>query len=252
MRKMMKANHSQSVLDSTSKSPFFNMDSCNPPQTAIFPDQRLTVAYLAIPINGMIEPQLSQDCLLCDPLTGLVSYPSFETFLTSTLPELLNAGLHLAIGDVDNLRDYILAKNIADPYSSGHLAGNDCMRRVGKAIRDWTNGISKVAPFLMCATFGGDEVIIAGSGLPYHQFFDEITSLSKQIAMAAPRSCSFAVSTTTNEEMHVNPGNAELFYKKYLGNIDRHLLQQKAAMSNNKTKNGFVFDLGNIKVGENQ
>ena len=41
--------------------------------------------------------------LLCDPLTGLVAYPSFEELLIAGLPALAIKGLHLAIGDVDDL-----------------------------------------------------------------------------------------------------------------------------------------------------
>jgi len=71
--------------------------------------------------------------LLCDPLTGLVSYPSFEEHLTRELPRLARRELHLAIGDVDDLKEFVTARRDCDPMMFGHLAGNDCMRKVGAA-----------------------------------------------------------------------------------------------------------------------
>src|ERR1022692_2790110 len=108
--------------------------------------------------------------LLCDPLTGLVAYPSFEAYMIAVLPGLATDGLHLAIGDVDDLRGYVSAANADDPTLFGHLAGNDCMRRVGEATRRWVADHLDFWPFAMCATFGGDEVIVAAAGQPYETF----------------------------------------------------------------------------------
>src|ERR1022692_3662155 len=79
--------------------------------------------YLTVPLPDSHDPSAF---LLCDPLTGLVAYPSFEAHMIAALPGLASDGLHLAIGDVDDLRGYVTAANANDPTLFGHLAGNDC------------------------------------------------------------------------------------------------------------------------------
>ena len=53
--------------------------------------------YLTV---AMPDQQDTSSLFLCDPLTGLVAYPSFEELIIAGLPALAIKGLHLAIGDV--------------------------------------------------------------------------------------------------------------------------------------------------------
>jgi len=108
--------------------------------------------------RSVVDGDGSNRLLLCDPLTGLVSYPSFEEHLTRELSALARLGPHLAIGDVDDLKRFVTERRDSDPTMFGHLAGNACMRQVGEATLAWAEEELRGCPFAVCATFGGDEV----------------------------------------------------------------------------------------------
>jgi GGDEF domain-containing protein len=78
----------------------------------------------------------------------------------------------------------------------GHLAGNDCMRKVGAATLAWAGREVADWPFAICATFGGDEVIVGGAGVSYQRFGEAIARLRDRLGEFAPRTCSFATGTT--------------------------------------------------------
>lgn len=162
--------------------------------------------------------------LLCDPLTGLVAYPSFEAHLIGHLPTLAPFGLHAAVGDVDDLRGYITACHTEDRNLFGHLAGNDCMRRVGEATCRWADEVLVDWPFSICATFGGDEVIVAAAGLHYSVFIEAVADPVDRIGNAAPRSCSFACATTVPIDLASSPEDA---YRRLLSHVDRCLFRHK-------------------------
>jgi len=166
--------------------------------------------------------------LLRDPLTGLVAYPSFERHLLEELPALAPLGVHLAIGDVDDLRRYVTERRAADPEMFGHLAGNDCMRRVGAATLSWERRALAGWPFAVCATFGGDEVIVAAAGLPFASFVAAVRQLASDIRRSSPRSCSFAVATT-------HPAPTRLVdvpssYRALVARVDAALFDRKDAL----------------------
>jgi GGDEF domain-containing protein len=185
--------------------------------------------------------------LLCDPLTGLVAYPSFEAHMIGLLPKLAINGLHLAIGDVDDLRSYVTAANADDPNLFGHLAGNDCMRRVGGATRKWVADTLEGWPFAVCGTFGGDEVIVAAAGRTYDLFLEGLMELALRIRSAAPRTCSFASATTIPVERIV--GTAEKAYRRLVSGVDERLFRHKArARTASTLLNGALVNCGNLHL----
>jgi GGDEF domain-containing protein len=184
---------------------------------------RPTRGYL---VAASTDAQDAPGLLLCDPLTGLVAYPSFEAHIIASLPALAAQGLHLAIGDVDDLRGYVTAAKADDPTRFGHLAGNDCMRRVGEATCRWAADVLDGWPFAVCATFGGDEVIVAASGRPYPAFLDALRDLMRRIRSTAPRPCSFASATVAPVPSLL--GSAEGAYRRVVAHIDECLFRHKA------------------------
>jgi GGDEF domain-containing protein len=200
--------------------------------------------YLTVPLPDSDDSAVH---LLCDPLTGLVAYPSFEAHMIAVLPGLAADGLHLAIGDVDDLRGYVNAANANDSTLFGHLAGNDCMRRVGDATRTWAADYLDFWPFAICATFGGDEVLIAAAGRPYDAFIDALAELRSRIRSAAPRPCSFA-SATTMPMAHL-AGTVEDTYRRLVSRVDRCLFCHKAsARDEGSTLAGALVDLGTLEL----
>ncbi len=187
--------------------------------------------------------------LLCDPLTGLVAYPSFEAHLIALLPGLMSGGVHLTIGDVDDLRGYITTAGSSDPTMFGHLAGNDCMRRVGETTRRWEVTALDGWPFAVCATFGGDEVIVAAAGRHYSIFLDAVADLILRIGAAAPRTCSFASATTVPKANSIC--TAEDTYRRLLYRIDKCLFSWKAAARNaGSILGGALVDMGRLDLSD--
>ena len=165
--------------------------------------------------------------LLCDPLTGLIGYPSFQECLTAELPALAPVGLHLAIGDVDDLKRFVTERRADDPTMFGHLAGNDCMQRLGAATLEWSETELGDWEFALCGTFGGDEVVVAACGGPYEEFVRTIADLADRVKRAAPRSCSFAVGTA---RATIRAEDAPHAYRNLVASVDAALFERKEAM----------------------
>jgi GGDEF domain-containing protein len=162
--------------------------------------------------------------------------------MIATLPGLLVSGLHLAIGDVDDLSGYVTTVKAEDPTHFGHLAGNDCMRRVGEATRSWIAQSLEHWPFAVCATFGGDEVIIVASGRPYDDFLAALNDLAESIRCAAPRACSFVAATATPLQC---PGCANDVFRQLISQVDKHLFRHKAeARKAGLGLNGAILNVG--------
>lgn len=201
-------------------------------------------AYASITWNGSTDGAP----LLCDPVTGLVAYPSFERHLVSQLDEVIPLGLHLAIGDVDDLREHVLVRRAADPTSFGHLAGNECMRRLGMITSSWAAGKLADWPFSLCGTFGGDEVIVAGAGVPYERFVELVRELSSRLHDDAPRPCSFAVGTFHDVAL---PAAAPSCYRALVSTVDAALFELKAALrAKGVAPCGDLVDVGRVNVAE--
>jgi GGDEF domain-containing protein len=184
--------------------------------------------------------------LLCDPLTGLVAYPSFEQYMTRELPELAQLGLHVSIGDVDDLRNYVTSKRFSDPQMFGHLAGNLCMKTIGETVQRWRREHMLGWPMIICGTFGGDEVIIGACGLGYSIFTEQIAELANQIRDAAPRPCSFASATLAIGT--INGSSAEA-YRHFISTVDRALFDHKTKCKGlGNASLGNTIDIGCVEL----
>lgn len=220
------------------------------PSVVPLPDDRPT----PVPFSGYrlaylrrIQPGQPQAVLLCDPLTGLVAYPSFEAHLQDTLPALVPAGVHLAIGDVDDLRTHVMTRRTSDPTAFGHLAGNDCMRRVGAVTRAWAGAELAAWPFSLCGTFGGDEVIVAAAGRLYPVFAALVRRLADDLRASAPRPCSFATATIASPR----PADVDgaVAYRTLVATVDEALFATKAELrARGAAPNGDVVDVGAIDL----
>jgi GGDEF domain-containing protein len=208
-------------------------------------DYRL--AYVSrSPAGGSIFGE--QPLLLCDPLTTLVAYPSFQEQLTRLLPSFRQTGLHLAIGDVDGLREYVTERRSADPANFGHLAGTECMRQIGTLTTEWADQEFTAGwTFRLCGTFGGDEVIVAAAGQPHSRFASVVNDLCDRIRAYAPRPCSFALGTMTPREL--TPGQAPDAYRRLVSQIDASLFEAKEKWrAENGRLDGRVWDIGQVEV----
>lgn len=185
--------------------------------------------------------------LYLDPLTTLAAYPSFEQAITAMLPLLASGGLHLSIGDVDGLREYVSERRSADPASFGHLAGNACMRTIGRLTTGWSMSELSDLAFRVCGTFGGDEVIIAASGISHDLFNDKINVLARTIKDSAPRPCSFALATL--EDRSVTRDSAADAYRRFVSMVDSRLFREKErARHGGGHLDGSVTDLGVVNL----
>lgn len=190
---------------------------------------------------------LSEDVMYLDPLTSLASYPSFERYIIKMIPMLVSDGLHIAIGDVDGLREYVSERRAADPTHFGHLAGNACMQTIGRVTAGWAAAELSGSAFHVCGTFGGDEVIIAVSGMSHELFASKIHGLCHTIRCAAPRPCSFALGTLANQTV-TDDGAAEA-YRKFVSMIDARLFREKEdARRDGGHLDGFVSNLGQVSL----
>jgi len=208
--------------------------------------KRPRFAYLRL---GETPAHHDNGVLYCDPLTSLVAYPSFEAHLVQMLPVFAGTGLHVAIGDVDGLREYVSVQRSSDPASFGHLAGNACMRIIGRVTTRWAESELADTVFQLCGTFGGDEVIAAASGISHELFADRIRGLCQAIKVAAPRPCSFALATL--EADGVTPDGAADAYRCLVSMVDARLFQEKEqARRNGHGLDGFVTDLGIVDLHE--
>jgi GGDEF domain-containing protein len=164
--------------------------------------------------------------LLCDPLTGLIAYPSFQEYVKLLFPTVAHRPLFLAIGDVDDLRGYVTAENKSNDGSFGHIAGNRCMASVGSTVRCWELKHRNSFDDLICGTFGGDEVIICATGGCRQTFSELIKRLRDLLLDSAPRPCSFVWAELPPHLVHALP--LDDAYMRFLCTIDRSLFSFKA------------------------
>jgi GGDEF domain-containing protein len=194
---------------------------------------------------------LADGVVYLDPLTTLAAYPSFERYLIDMLPMVAGDGLHIAIGDVDGLRNYVSERRSADPSHFGHLAGNACMRTIGRVTAGWAAAELSDSAFHVCGTFGGDEVIIAASGISHEQFASKIDKLCRDIRDAAPRPCSFALGTLADRT--VTRGGAADAYRRLVSTVDACLFHEKEyARQAGGHLDGSVTNLGQVTLLDDQ
>lgn len=170
-----------------------------------------------------------------DPITGLVAFPDFNFFLPDILAFCESQGIDLgiAIGDVDNLKDYVENSKSKDASAYGHMAGCALMQTLGLTAACW---FDTIAPTFGCvSTFGGDEIIVMlaverGTDATFEAL---VTDLRNELFEALPRSVSFGWTVAhmddvapapTDRQYHRNRGTA------LLSAVDKALFRQKAAL----------------------
>jgi GGDEF domain-containing protein len=215
------------------------------------PKNGYQLAYISSPPSNSGASD-GESLLLCDPLTMLIAYPSFEEQLTRLLPRFGPVGLRLAIGDVDGLREYVSERRAADPACFGHLAGNDCMRRVGLVTVEWADQeLGADWAFRLCGTFGGDEVIVAVAGCSHARFASAVTDLCDRIRAGAPRPCSFAIGTMALASL--TEEQAPDAYRRLVSHVDASLFEAKEKWrAEHGRLDGHVWDVGLVDASREQ
>lgn len=96
-----------------------------------------------------IERDLAQRNSLTDSLTGLSNRRFFDTVLQTEFSRHTRSGtqLSLIMIDVDHFKNY------NDHY--GHLAGDDCLRQIARALKDMVERGTDVV-----ARYGGEEFVV--------------------------------------------------------------------------------------------
>lgn len=180
-----------------------------------------------------------------DPITGLIAWPGFFASLPGIVEQTLTEGrpVGLAIGDVDNLKEYVEGVKAVDAQSFGHLAGNALMGRLGVLARLWlwTDGPSRAC----LATFGGDEIVLLAETSSTDGFISGVVALRDQLCRGLPRTVSFGAAV-------VSPGDVpaaivgEHWWREYvvyvIGLIERRLFEGKRARRQDGShEDGFVL-----------
>lgn len=176
---------------------------------------------LAAPVRGNAE----FGPYVLDPITSLISFPSFH----SCFPELFRRELEnghtvgIAIGDVDDLKRHVERARMKSDLNFGHIAGNEVMTQLGLTALSWFEMIDRSG---CLATFGGDEIILAMTDISLTEFHHHVRSLGAILSTTLPCTVSFAHGTFTAEN-----GLASIFsFDRYLEAIvlvDRALFTAK-------------------------
>jgi GGDEF domain-containing protein len=177
------------------------------------------------------EPPAVNWCPNCrmDPITGLVAFPDFHDQFPDHLWKTVHSGalVGLAIGDVDNLKEYVEASNAAEMADFGHMAGYRLMSRLGQVARSWfwEQRIDRGC----AATFGGDEIILAVETRDPAGFVDSVSVLQDRLDRQLPRTVSFAL-TIVGPEASALPTSrsARDLYHHMMCTVDRKLFRHKA------------------------
>lgn len=168
----------------------------------------------------------------CDPITGLVAFPDFYPHaVVDALAQVAaeRTLLGLAVGDVDDLKGHVEHTNATDPDSFGHLAGNALMTQLGSVCRGWF--AETAFPAGCVSTFGGDEVIVAATGITEAEFTASVTDLRDRCRAALPCSVSFAATVVEPGLVWPSPDPA-VRAKFLLAAVDRALFAAKTARRN--------------------
>lgn len=187
---------------------------------------------------GTIDPIKGEwlgETYLC-PTTGLVSFQSFYKEFPEALPTLLNAehGFGLAIGDVDNLKSYVESSKREDPGKFGHIAGNQFMGDLSKIS---AAHYEKMTHSWSClSSFGGDEIILAATGIDRRQFLRDVKELCRDLDRSLPRSVSFAIGWFSGGPLiddRLDPIALKRLSTAALSMVDRALLEAKSRRRRN-------------------
>jgi GGDEF domain-containing protein len=183
-----------------------------------------------------------------DPITRLVAFP--DLYPNAVVDALTTAAadrslLGLAIGDVDDLKRHVEHANATDPDSFGHLAGNALMAGLGRICRKWFSDTALRAGCV--STFGGDEVIVAATGVTAEGFTAAVTDLRDRCRTALPCTVSFATAIVTTDLAWPTRDPAERA-KILLAEVDRALFAAKAARRASGGAGGSVVDVDLVRA----
>ncbi|WP_342755120.1 sensor domain-containing diguanylate cyclase [Pantoea sp. MBD-2R] len=166
-----------------------------------------------------------QTLALVDSLTGLANRRQFDLYLDHCLErsQQWRTPLALLMVDVDSF------KRFNDTY--GHLAGDDCLRRIGGALQNVVHQSEDLV-----ARYGGEEfaVILVGweqeSALRFAEAAKEAIAT---LAIPHENSENAAKVVTVSIGLHVTPGSeAENNRQKLIGQADKALYQAKSSGRN--------------------
>jgi len=170
-----------------------------------------------------------------DPITGLVAFPDFNYLLPDILAicQLRGFDIGIAIGDVDNLKEYVENSKSMDAASYGHLAGCALMQRLGFAATGWFHTLD--VPFGCVSTFGGDEIIVL---LAVEQGADDafeakVVDLRNELFGALPRSVSFGWTVARLGDDGSGLADRQYYRLRSIGllsAVDQALFRQKSAL----------------------
>jgi len=152
-----------------------------------------------------------------DPLTGLGNRRAFEeAFLHETARIARDGGsLSLLLCDLDRF------KQINDEH--GHLAGDDCLRQVGRALR------SEVRLAESCFRWGGDEFVVLVNG-DAETVREVGARLEEEVAATCRRPDGKPLRITTGPAtLHDGMGGEELLARADTALRERKELRQRSA-----------------------
>lgn len=165
-----------------------------------------------------------------DPITGLIAWTGFFAGLPHRLACRLDAGrlVGIAIGDVDDLKEYVERARVGDPRMFGHLAGNALMGQLGTVARAWLR--ESALPHSCLATFGGDEIVLIAEVVTTGEFVGQVESLRAMLCDHLPRTVSFAAAVLDPGALPENVEGDhwwEEFTVHAIGEVERTLFQHK-------------------------
>ena len=166
-----------------------------------------------------------QTLALVDSLTGLANRRQFDLYLDSCLErsQQWRTPLALLMVDVDSF------KRFNDTY--GHLAGDDCLRRIGDALQNVVHQSDD-----LIARYGGEEFAIILVGWERDSalcFAEAVKEAIATLAIPHASSASEAKVVTISIGLHVMPGGeAENSRQALIGLADKALYQAKSSGRN--------------------
>jgi GGDEF domain-containing protein len=185
-------------------------------------------AAVMVPTEGQPAPAVDW-CASArtDPITGLVAFPDFHRDFPRHLWKAVTGGetVGLAIGDVDNLKDYVETSKVSEGQSFGHLSGCVLMSHLGRIARSWFTEQEVTRGCV--ATFGGDEIIVALEVRSSEAFHGAVGQLQERLDTCLPRTVSFAASLVTTDQFRAGDDMQSLYLRTMMS-IDYHLFHRKA------------------------
>jgi len=159
-----------------------------------------------------------------DATSGGAAFGYFDQAFPGILSDNIDAGLstYLCIGDVDNLKELIYRGDNIN-FIAGHVIANRLIMKVGYICREY---LGRAAIHSGCvASFGGDEIILAMSGLQ-SDLTSWLEEMQESVRLATTRTISF--SCVEIKPVDRSPiESARSLYCRALYTVDKCLLNEK-------------------------